>query len=174
MGNNILVKNGLRLIFLLFLQIVVFKRLFLGWEQFPYLHAIVYPLFLMLLPFETPRPLSMAMGFVVGLFIDLFYDSLGVHAGALVATAFARDPILKWLEPRDGYNVKGSPTKSRLGWPWFVQYAAIMMFIHLFVYFSLESFTFYYFKRIMLNLISSLFVSMFFVILYTLVFNPEE
>ncbi|NJK82907.1 MAG: hypothetical protein HC912_02935 [Saprospiraceae bacterium] len=81
------------------------------------------------------------LGFVLGIIVDYTYMSLGVHASATVFTAFVRQPVLRALEPKGGYNLNFSPTKARMGWAWFIRYVSIMMLVHLLFYFSMEIFT---------------------------------
>ncbi|MFQ5446434.1 MAG: hypothetical protein ACE5FF_05825 [Saprospiraceae bacterium] len=143
-----------------------------GWEHFPYLHIIVFPLFIFLLPLRTPRALVILLGFILGLLIDTFYNSMGVHASAAVFTAFIRPYVLRRIEPRGGYNVNYSPTAARWGIGWFLKYSAILLFLHLFFYFSVEAFTFVYIVDIMLKTIVSFIFSMICVIVYQVIFNP--
>lgn len=169
--NNAIFTNGLRFIGLLLLQVLVFQGFSLS---FTYIHIIIFPIFILLLPIQTPRTLVIFLGFVIGLSVDIFYGSLGVHASATVFTAFIRQPVMALLEPRGGYNVNFSPTKQRMGLDWFVQYSGILMFIHLFFYFSVEAFTFFYIGTILLKTVISFVLSMIFIIMYQFIFNPLD
>ncbi len=172
--NRTIAGNVLRFLGLVFIQGLVFKNVGVGWERFPYLHIIVFPVFIMLLPLRVPRALLVLLGFAVGITVDLFYGTLGIHASAAVFTAYIRPFVLRVLEPRAGYNMNYSPTAARMGTGWFMQYAAILLFLHLFFYFSVEAFTFVYITDILLKTGVSFVVSMIFLIVYTLIFNPEE
>jgi hypothetical protein len=135
---------------------------------------LIYPIFILLLPLRTPRPLVIFLGFLIGLSVDIFYDSPGVHASASVFTAFLRPLILSIIEPRGGYNTNYSPTKKRMGFTWFLQYSSMLMFVHLFYYFSVEAFTLVYIVSILGNTFISFFLSMIFVLMYQFIFNPED
>ena len=172
--NSVVRANVFRFIGLVLLQGLVLQYIGTTWEDFPYLHIIVFPVFILLLPLRTPEPLVILLGFVVGMAVDAFYQSYGLHASAAVFTAFLRPRIIKILEPRGGYNINFSPTAERLGMGWFMRYAAILMFLHLFFYFSVEAFTFVYFTDILLKTIISYLVSMTFVIIYQVIFNPVD
>jgi hypothetical protein len=172
--NNVIRANLFRFLGLVLIQGLVFQNIGSTWEDFTYLHIVVFPIFILLLPLRTPVPLVILLGFVVGMAVDFFYGTYGVHASASVFTAFARGGVIKILEPRGGYNVNFSPTAARLGMGWFMRYAAILMFGHLFFYFSVEAFTFVYFKDILLKTIVSYLVSMTFVIIYQVLFNPVD
>jgi len=172
--NSTIFANGLRFLGLLFLQVVVFKSVAIGGENFNYVHILLYPIFILLLPIRIPHALMIFLAFLLGITLDVFYDSLGVHAGASVFTAFIRPFVLASLEPRGGYGVNMSPTKFRFGFNFFFTYAAILFFIHMLVYFSLEIFTPVYFGDIFLSTVFSFLVTMVFVIMYQFLFNPRD
>ena len=86
--NNTIVTNIIRFVSLVLLQGLVFKNIAVGWESFPYLHIIVFPLFILLLPLRTPKTLVIFLSFVAGFTVDYLYDTLGVHASAAVFTGF--------------------------------------------------------------------------------------
>lgn len=172
--NSIVRANVFRFLGLVLIQGLVFQYIGTTWEGFPHLHIVVFPIFIFLLPLRTPVPLVVLLGFAVGMAVDVFYQSYGVHASAAVFTAFARSGVIKLLEPRGGYNVNFSPTAQRMGIGWFTRYAAILMFLHLFFYFSVEAFTFVYFTDILLKTIVSFLVSMTFVIIFQVLFNPVD
>ncbi|MBI5916316.1 MAG: hypothetical protein HY842_13145 [Bacteroidetes bacterium] len=172
--NNVTVVNVLRFVALLLLQGLVFKNIGVGWESFPYLHIIVFPVFILLLPIRTPKTLLVFLGFLIGISVDFLYDTLGVHSSAAVFTAFVRPLVLKFFEPRGGYNMSYSPTAARMGLGWFLRYAAILMFVHLFFYYSVEAFTFVYIVDILMKTMVSFSVSMIFVVIFQLLFNPLD
>ncbi len=172
--NNIVITNIFRFSGLILLQGLVFKNIAEGWEEFPYLFVIVYPLAIMLLPLPTPRVLTIFLGFVAGLLVDGFYSSPGMHASAAVFMAFCRPFVLKILEPRNGYNVNYSPTAARLGIGWFLRYSAALLTLYLFFYFSVDAFTFVFLGSILLKTLVSLITSMIFIIIYQVIFNPID
>ncbi len=169
--NNTTFTNGLRFIGLLILQVVVLKNVTFAGD---YVSIMLYPVFIMLLPVRIPHALLVFLGFVLGIFLDLFYDSLGVHASATVFTAFIRPYVLAALEPRGGYGVNHSPTKFRFGFNFFFSYACVLMFFHLLIYFSMEIFTPIYIGEIFLRTVFSFLVSMIFVIIYQFLLNPRD
>ena len=172
--NSTIFTNGLRFIGLLFFQVVVLKSVALGGDGVKYINILLYPIFIILLPIKIPHALAIFLGFLMGMTMDVFYDSLGVHAGASVFIAFIRPYVLSSLEPRGGYGVNTSPTKYRFGFNFFFTYASILCFLHLLVYFSLEIFTPVYLGEIFLKTVFSFLVTMFFVIIYQFLFNPRD
>jgi len=172
--NSTITANILRFLGLVVLQVLVFKRLSFEWENFNYISIIIYPIFILLLPIRTPHALLVFIAFLLGLTIDIFYDSIGVHASAAVWTAFIRPYVLKAIAPRGGYNLNFGLTKHRLGLNWFFTYSSIMMLAHLAWYFSVNAFTFYYISDILLRTIFSFIISMIFVIMYQYLLDPRD
>ncbi len=155
-------------------QVLVLKRITLWWDGFHYFQIFLYPLFVLLLPLRTPQQLVLFLAFVMGLSVDMFYDSAGLHASASVFMAAWRPFVLRQLEPRGGYNINFSPTKERMKMPWFLRYTSILIAIHLFFYFCVETFTFVYIGEILLKTICSFAISVFFVLMTMLILNPED
>ena len=143
--GNLITKNLIRFIVLGLLQVIILKDLDLTPGNFDFIHLIVYPLAIMLLPLKTPRVLIILLGFVYGLSIDIFYDSLGVHASAATFMAFSRKIVLKFLEPYGGYTTDQIPTLRNMGIYWFFIYSGILMAIHLLFYFSMDAFSIVFF-----------------------------
>ncbi|MCB9282781.1 MAG: hypothetical protein H6563_01795 [Lewinellaceae bacterium] len=174
MNNNLVLTNVFRFFGLLLLQGLVFRRMEFDSGVWSYIHVLIYPLFIFLLPLRTPRPLVIGAAFAMGILVDLFYYSPGIHASAATFLGFIRPVVLGWLEPRGGYNVNYSPTRARFGNNWFLGYSAILLAIHLFWYFSAEAFTFVFIGRILLNTLLSFIVSFFFIFVYMKVFDPQD
>jgi len=172
--NSAVGINVFRFVALLLLQGLILKRISEGWMGYVYFNVLLYPLFVILLPLRTPRAVVLVVAFLLGIGVDLFYGTIGMHAGAMVFMAYLRSFVLNRIEPREGYNVNYSPTKSRMGLPWFLSYSSIMMGIHLLAYFSLDAFSPVYFGGIVVKSLYSFFFSMFFIIIVMFVFNPED
>lgn len=151
--NNKIIRNILRFIGLMAIQIVVLQRLDLSIGNFNYIHVLIYPFIILMLPIDTPKPIVLLLSFAIGIFIDFFYNSPGVHAAALVMTGYIRLLVLRMLEPYEGYASGTSPTLAKMGLTWFISYIGIMAFIHCFAYFSFEAFSFVYFFDIFMNTI---------------------
>ncbi|MGZ3862571.1 MAG: rod shape-determining protein MreD [Bacteroidia bacterium] len=148
---NDLLKNTGRFFILLFLQVLIVKNINLG----RYFIFFPYVLFILLLPFNTPKPLVLVFSFIMGLLIDVFYNTQGMHASACVMMGFARGGVLKLLSPREGYEESLDPTVGKMGLAWFLPYALILIFVHHFLLFYIEAFTFYEFFRTLLRVICS-------------------
>ncbi|HQW11940.1 MAG TPA: rod shape-determining protein MreD [Saprospiraceae bacterium] len=172
--NALVAKNSFRFIFLILLQGLVLMSITLDYSYFSYMNIIVYPLAIMLLPVRTPKTLIIFLSFALGILLDFFYNSPGVHAATCVFMGFIRPYILSWIEPRGGYSVDSTPTMRQFGFKWVFIYTCIFMGLHLFLLFSIQQFTFVYIGRIFIKTVMSFSVSVIFIMVYLLIFNPEE
>ncbi len=170
--NDIWRRNIIRIIFILSIQVLLLKRVNLTLGDFNYVHLSIYCLIIALLPYGINRSLLILGAFFLGLFVDLFYDSLGVHAGATSLVAFLRYYILKALAPKEGYK-RESLTPYRYGIPWFLSFMAMMLIIHLLAIYSLEAFSYVYLKEIVLRTVFSFIASLFIIMVSMLIFNPK-
>ena len=117
--NTVSIKHIIRAVLFLLVQVLVLKRIGLG-SSWIWMHGniFIYPVIVLLLPFRLSRHYVIVIGFLLGLLIDMFYDTIGVHAFALTATAYARGLLLSYLEPRGGYQLSMSPTQYSMGLNW--------------------------------------------------------
>ncbi len=146
-------------IILLLVQILVFKEAYVEYGIFRYVHIFIYPLIFSYLPVKYPSSLVVLIGFVMGIILDVFYSSPGVHMGAFVFTAFMRKSILNFMEPRGGYKQDVTPLEVNRGMNWYMVYLALLLFVHMLMYFVLEYFSFKFFWQIWLSTIFSFLVS---------------
>lgn len=156
MQNSEILINAFRFIFLVLLQVLVLNHInFLGFVN-PYL----YILFIIVFPLSGNKSLLIFLSFLLGLSIDIFGDSGGVHAAACVFIAYIRPAILKFsFGVSYEYNmvkINKVPIAERL------TYISIMVLLHHIVLFTLEIFSF---SHILLLLKSTLFSGIFSIIL---------
>lgn len=172
--NSLFINNILRFVLLFIFQVLIFKRLSMGWSGAYYFHALLYPLAIALLPSITPRVVQLLLAFALGLSVDAFYDSPGLHASAAVFTAYIRPYLFRYIAPYEGYKLGFVPLPSQLGLNWFARYIGLLFTAHLFFYFSVEAFTFVFITSILLKTVLSLLVSVPIALMLVLIFNPKE
>jgi len=172
--NNIIVSNIIRIIIVLALQVLLLKQLDLSFGSFNYIHLFIYPILILFLPLKTPRILLLVVAFLIGIGLDFFYDSAGIHASANVFLAYCRKYVLKFLEPVEGYNVDQRLTVNRMGFAWVLSFVGILLFLHLFWYFNVEAFSFVYIKEVLLRTFSSFVASYVVIILFLVIYNPKN
>ena len=167
--NNTIIRNILRGLGLILFQVTVLYRLDLSIGSFTFIHILLYPFFIFLLPINMSKASVLIIGFLTGLFVDFFYNSPGVHAGAMLITAYLRPLVLRLIQPNEGYSTKFGPTMLQMGFSWFISYISIMMLIFCFAYFGLEAFTLVYFFNIFLNAVFTIIPSVIvFIIIHSL------
>jgi hypothetical protein len=159
MRGNSLGSNTARFVLLFFLQVFIFRQVTLGWSGKEYLFVWLYPLFIAALPLRIPRPAVVAVAFLAGLSVDIFYGTLGLHASAATATGYFRQFPLNFLEPKDGYKTKSSPEGRDLGQAWWMRYLAFIMTFYGVFYFSVEAFSPVFWQDIVLKSLLSIPVS---------------
>lgn len=140
-----------RFLVMILLQVLIVKNINMG----RYFIFFPYVLFILLLPFNTSKPLVLVISFLLGLCIDIFYDTQGMHASACVFMALARGGVLKLLSPREGYDESFKPTVAFMGGVWFSSYALLLIFTHHFLLFYIEAFSFQEFFRTFMRVICS-------------------
>jgi rod shape-determining protein MreD len=164
------IKNTLRFAILVLLQGLVINHIPLG----PSLILFPYIMFILMLPFETPNMVLLGSSFVLGLAVDSFYDTQGMHAAACVLMGFSRVYILKLISPREGYDVSMKPTVQHMGLTWFISYAIILTLIHHLAFFYIEAFSFGEFLRTLMRAIVSSFGTLVFIYIIQFLFYRND
>lgn len=90
--NSTLLYNILRFILLLAAQIVVFRNIDFG----GYVNPFPYILFIILYPVNGNKNGLLIASFLLGIIMDMFCDSGGVHATACLILAYFRPYIFKF------------------------------------------------------------------------------
>ncbi|WP_291722367.1 Rod shape-determining protein MreD [Bernardetia sp.] len=148
------------------LQVLFFRNIALFDTAF----CFVYIGFLLLLPLETSLTTLLVLGFGMGLAVDVFYDTAGVHAATTVIIAFIRPSIIQFIRPSGGYDNVETPTLSKLGFNWFATYAGIMLFLHHSILFLIQGSSFSLWLSNFLSIIASTILSLFVLIIGQLLF----
>lgn len=138
-----IIKNIFRFLLLILVQVLIIQNINLS----SYIILLPYVLIIILLPFEFSRLTVLFISFFLGVCIDYFYDSSGLHASACTIMGFSRYYVLKFISPRDGYDLGVKPTVNDMGLAWFLSYAGILIFVHHLFFFYLEVFRFNEFFR---------------------------
>ncbi|WP_299162716.1 rod shape-determining protein MreD [uncultured Tenacibaculum sp.] len=147
-------------IFLLLLQVLILNNiLFLG-----YINPYLYIIFVFLYPLNTNRFPFLSLAFLLGLCVDAFSNSGGIHAFSILFIAYIRLFLVKTIFKKTEsdyllFNLR-LETFDKV-----FNYTVILTLIHHFILFSLINFSFYNFSNVMIN---TLFSSVFTLVLYFL------
>lgn len=125
---NSFIKNSIRFVLFLFIQIVVLKEV-------PPIHQFITPyiyfLFLLWLPFGMSRLSITLLGFLMGFILDLFSNTPGLHAAACGLMAYFRPSILNLLLAQEvSEELNKEPSIGSMGWGPYLFYVFVLTFIH--------------------------------------------
>ncbi|OQA90878.1 MAG: hypothetical protein BWY27_00736 [Bacteroidetes bacterium ADurb.Bin234] len=148
------------------IQVAVLNHIHLSGYVNPYL----YILFILILPFETPKWLLLIVAFFQGLVIDLFVQTPGMHAAACVFMAFLRPLIAATISSKKEYEPGIQPSIQDLGFNWFLTYSAILTVAHHTILFMMEVFHFYEFAITIQRILYSSVITLILIILSQYIF----
>lgn len=166
--NNSVFLHATRFVSLVFLQALIFNNIsFLG-----YINPYIYIIFIALFPVKNNRLFIIFLSFFLGLAIDLFLDTGGIHAAACVFVAYIRPVLLKF-----SFGVIYEHQTIKFNTVEFgekLTYLTLLTFIHHFVLFYLEFFSA---SKIILVLQKTLFSTIFTILLIliiTIIFSKKS
>ena len=90
--NSALLVNIARFILLLAAQVLIFNRI----DLFGFINPFPYVLFIILYPVNGNKSGLLIASFLLGLLMDMFWNSGGVHAAACLVLAYYRPAIFRF------------------------------------------------------------------------------
>lgn len=141
-------------ILLVLLQVVVLNSI----SFFSFAIPIVYAYFILKLPVFLNRNITLLLGFILGFIVDIFCNTPGINAAATTFVALLRKPIIGVFVITDEY-VDEEPAISTVGMASFMKYAVVLIFIHIATLVSLEAFSYFNLKLMLLKILSSTIIS---------------
>jgi len=156
----------------MFISLVLIQVLIFNQVQFSgFFNPYIYVLFIILLPLSTPRYAILILAFLLGLVIDIFSNSLGVHSAATVFAAYVRPLVIRLISNRED-DRSDYPGLNQNKLSWFINYVFIIVFLHHTMLFYLEVYTFAnFFNTLYRVILSSLFSIIVIVLSQFLVFR---
>lgn len=150
---------------IMFAAVVLAQVLLLNQVQLSgYLNPYLYILFILLLPVSMPRYAVLLLSFVLGMVIDIFSDTPGLHAAATVFMGFFRTPVISMLSTRES-DQSDFPGLHQTGMSWFLTYTLLLTLLHHLFLFYLEVFTFAGFFHTLLRVVFSTIFTVFIIVL---------
>ena len=119
------VRLIVKAIVLILVQVLIVNNL----HFFNLFHPEIYVLFLLCLPLQTPRWAELLVGAGIGLVMDVFYSSIGLHLSACVLFSYLR-PILFHRAIQEPERIIGEVTAAKVGMETYLQIAAILIVLH--------------------------------------------
>ncbi len=134
MNNTIL--NSIRFVVFLFLQLLIFNNInFLG-----YLNPYPYILFVLLYPVNSNKSILLLGSFTLGLFLDIFSNSGGIHTLSSLILAYIRPTLFKFSFGLS-YEYQTVKIADKIS-PERITLLLLAIFIHHFILFFFEYFRF--------------------------------
>ncbi|AFU69071.1 rod shape-determining protein MreD [Psychroflexus torquis ATCC 700755] len=126
--------NSIRFVLLILIQVLILDE----FNVFGYINPIIYQLLIILLPFNINSVQKLFLAFILGISMDIFEDSGGIHAAATLTIAYLRPLFLRnaFGLSYDYQTLKfyDAPFRERFS------YVSLMVLVHHTVLFSLEIF----------------------------------
>ena len=145
-------KQFVRYVIVMILQVLLFDQLQLWGACHPY----IYVLCLLMMPITLPHSVSMVIGAAVGLVMDIFCNSLGVHTAACILLMFIR-PYLIGAIVNDKDRLNEQISLRAIGMEALIKYVVILVLIHHLTVFLLAEWSWAHIGFVLLEtLVSSL------------------
>ena len=166
MNNNIL--NSIRFVVFLLLQILIFNNI----NLFGYLNPYPYVLFILLYPVNSNKSVLLLSSFTMGILLDMFCNSGGIHTMASLVLAYIRPSLFKFAfglsYEYQTVKIQTSPLKKQL------IFIGFSVLIHHFVLFCLEAFSFQLLGYALLKVLFSGIFTFIFSVLIINLFKPSK
>lgn len=161
MNSQTVIRLVLTFVIYLILQIVVIRN----FVFFDVAFCFVYIACILLLPDEIAPVWVILISFLIGLLVDIFYNTAGIHASASVLIGYLRGYIIKFLFPTKGVENEVVITLKDMGAERFVRYVAVLTLIHHSTLFFVEAGGFHFFLITILKIICSVVFTTFMIII---------
>jgi len=167
-----LIKYILRFVLLIMIQHFLLY-------QVPPLHhtaiPVLYYLFILWIPFRTGRATLLMISFCLGISMDFFTKTPGMHAVACVLIGYLRPYLINLLMSQEGveFNYR-EPSAQSLGIIPYIAYAAILTLLHHFCLFAIQAFQFGDMMYLIIKTSVSLLVSLVLILIVEMIFHRKQ
>ena len=166
--NSAVIMGFVRFFLLLAAQLIIFNII----NLFGYINPFPYILFVILFPVNGNKQLLIISSFLLGITMDLFSNSGGVHTTACLILAYARPSIFKFSfgvsYEYQTIKINDSLTSERFS------FLLVSVVIHHFTLFILEVFQLSFLWDILLRTIIGTLFTLLICILLIYIFKPSK
>ncbi len=168
MVNNPAFLNSVRFILLVLAQVFIFNHLnFLG-----FINPMVYIIFLYWYPIRENRALFLVVGFFLGFVIDIFSDSMALHAVSTLTLAYLRPVIMRFCfgvnYEFQTFSFKNTTRVQRM------TFLALLVVTHHLIFFSLEILSLSHILLLLKKLLMTSFLTLFLCLLLSSLFKVQS
>ncbi|MBE6317986.1 MAG: rod shape-determining protein MreD [Bacteroidales bacterium] len=153
-------KNGINLIILFLIliitQVIICNNICLFNVAVP----IIFIYLIIRLPMTLNINYVLTISFIMGLIIDIFSNTQGMHALSCTIIAFVRKPLLKLYIPREEDITDGDVSIKSIGFASYFKYLLSIILIYCTCVFVVESFSLFNIYRLITQIISSSVISL--------------
>ena len=144
----------IRYFIIVVIQVFVLNKIQIG----GYINPFFYVFFILILPFDIPKYLLLILAFILGLTVDMFSDTAGLHTSAAVFMAFLRPAIIRATSVKKEFDPNSYPGLHNMDFSWIVTYSIILILAHHAFLFFLEVFSFSdFFSTLWRSIVSTFF-----------------
>lgn len=125
---------------------------------------IVYIYFILRLPMNMSPNWVMCFSFLLGLSVDIFSNTQGMHSLAATILAMSRRWVFSLYFPREDDLTNPIPSIRSLGMGVYVKYILTAVFLYCLVVFTIQAFTLRHFGLTLLRVLSSTVLTFFMIL----------
>ncbi|RNC92653.1 MAG: rod shape-determining protein MreD [Allomuricauda sp.] len=166
--NSQLAINIVRFVLLVLGQVLIFNHMnFLG-----FINPMIYIIFLYWYPIRKNRAVFMIVAFSLGFVIDIFSDSMAIHALATLTIAYLRPLIMRFCfginYEFQTFSFKNTTRVQR------ITFLSFLIVAHHLIFFGIEILSFSHILLLLKKLVMTSILTLFVCLLFSSLFAPQS
>ncbi len=158
---------------LVLIQVLILDKIPLR-PGIPAFTPFIYPLFILLLPISAPTWFVLMISFFLGITLDTFADTGGIHALACLIMGASRKSILAFLLPKQLDEYKNTaPNITEMGWSPFLMFTTLLLLFHHSIFYIIEIWNLASPVYLLVKIATSLITTLILIIIYVLLFSKS-
>lgn len=150
-----------RYIVVMLLQVLLFDQL----QLLGVCHPYIYVLCLLMMPITLPHSVDMLIGAAVGIVMDIFCNSLGIHMASCILIMFIR-PYLIGAIVSDKDRLNEQISLRSIGMEALIKYVVILVLVHHLTVFTLAAWSWHHIGFVLLETLVSSIITILIIIGY--------
>lgn len=170
MNGNRIIQLLFYFVLLILVEVFIVNKLQLSIYIVPH----VFYLFVLLLPTKTSKIGVLLISFVLGLLIDLFLHTNGVHTAVVVFIGLLRNFLMPYFVSVDQMANDVIPSYQTMGWKKNIIYVSVMTFIYQLILQSLSFFKLSAMPLVLIKALVSTVLSVFLILVLEIVLLSRQ